>query len=195
MCQLHKAFSKQLRRSLVVAGVTILLAAGARAQQPVSFNKRHVTFKSGGLTLAGYLYQPPGPGPFPAVLWNHGSEPDPGGGPQFDSVAAVFVPAGFVVFAPMRRGHSDSQGEYIRESIQQESSLHGQAAGLRLGVHLLETSQVDDQLAGLAFLKGRRSSTRPGSWCPAARSAEFKRSSAPRATSAIGRPYPSRRPR
>jgi dienelactone hydrolase len=153
MCQLHKAFSKQLRRSLVVAGVTILLAAGARAQQPVSFNKRHVTFKSGGLTLAGYLYQPPGPGPFPAVLWNHGSEPDPVGGPQFDSVAAVFVPAGFVVFAPMRRGHSDSQGEYIRESIQQESSLHGQAAGLRLGVHLLETSQVDDQLAGLAFLK------------------------------------------
>jgi dienelactone hydrolase len=140
------------RRRILAAAVTVVWAASASAQT-APFNKRHVTFKSGGLTLAGYLYQPTGPGPFPAVLWNHGSEPDPGGGPQFDSVAAVFVPAGFAVFAPMRRGHSDSQGEYIRQSIQQESSLHGQAAGLRLGVHLLETSQVDDQLAGLAFLK------------------------------------------
>lgn len=122
------------------------------AQTPL-YGKRHVTFKSGGLTLAGYIYSPPGDGPFPAVLWNHGSEPNPGGGPQFDSVAAVFVPAGFVVFAPMRRGHSDSQGEYIRESIQNESARHGNAAGIRLGAQLLETSQVDDQLAGLAFLK------------------------------------------
>jgi carboxymethylenebutenolidase len=140
------------RRRLLATVVIVVCAAPASAQT-APFNKRHVTFKSGDLTLAGYMYQPPGRGPFPAVLWNHGSEPDPGGGPQFDSVAAVFVPAGFVVFAPMRRGHSDSQGEYIRESIQQESSRHGQAAGLRLGVHLLETSQVDDQLAGLAFLK------------------------------------------
>lgn len=122
------------------------------AQTPL-YGKRHVTFKSGDLTLAGYIYTPPGGGPFPAVLWNHGSEPNPGGGPQFDSVAAVFVPAGFAVFAPMRRGHSDSQGEYIRESIQKESSRHGEAAGIRLGAQLLETSQVDDQLAGLAFLK------------------------------------------
>jgi dienelactone hydrolase len=123
--------------------------------QAAPFNKRHVTFMSGDLTLAGYLFKPPGDGPFPAVLWNHGSEPDPGRSPQFDSVAAVFVPAGFVVFAPMRRGHSDSQGEYFRASMDKESSLHGQAEGLRLGVRLLETSQVDDQLAGLAFLKGQ----------------------------------------
>jgi dienelactone hydrolase len=141
------------------AAATATLAVSACATpvsaQAAPFNKRHVTFKSGDLTLAGYLFKPPGDGPFPTVLWNHGSEPDPGHGPQFDSVAAVFVPAGFVVFAPMRRGHSDSQGEYIRESMQRESALHGQAAGVRLGVRLLETSQVDDQLAGLAFLKGQ----------------------------------------
>jgi len=140
-------------RPLVAAVLTAAACAPAASQATPLFNERHVTFQNGDLKLAGYLYKPQGDGPFPAVLWNHGSEPDPGGSRQFDSVAAVFVPAGFVVFAPMRRGHSDSQGEYIRESIQQESSLHGQAAGLRLGVHLLETSQVDDQLAGLAFLK------------------------------------------
>jgi len=140
-------------RAIALAATAVLLFGGTAAGQPPRFDKRHVTFKSGDLTLAGYLFKPPGDGPFPAVLWNHGSEPDPGRGPQFDSVAAIFVPAGFAVFAPMRRGHSDSQGEYIRESIDKESSRRGQAAGLRLGVQLLETSQVDDQLAGLAFLK------------------------------------------
>jgi len=136
-----------------ITAVAMMLIGERGAGQAPLFEKKHVTFTSGDLTLAGYLYKPPGNGPFPAVLWNHGSERNPGGGPQFDSVAAVFVPAGFVVFAPMRRGHSDSQGEYIRESIDKESSSHGQAAGLRLGVKLLETSQVDDQLAGFAFLK------------------------------------------
>jgi dienelactone hydrolase len=151
--RIHRKAARIGWRLVVPAGAAILaLAMSAPAQAP-RFNKRHVSFKSGDLTLAGYLYTPPGSGPFPAVLWNHGSEPDPGGGPQFDSVAAVFVPAGFVVLAPMRRGHSDSQGEYIRAAIDKESSLHGSAAGMRLGVQLLETSQVDDQLAGLAFLK------------------------------------------
>jgi carboxymethylenebutenolidase len=156
---------RRWRRQIVTAAVAAMASTAATlataacatpaSAQAAPFNKRHVTFESGDLTLAGYLFTPPGNGPFPAVLWNHGSEPDPGRGPQFDSVAAVFVPAGFVVFAPMRRGHSDSQGEYIRESMDKESSLHGRAAGVRLGVRLLETSQVDDQLAGLAFLKGQ----------------------------------------
>ena len=44
--------------------------------------KQRVTFKSGSLTLVGYLFKPAGRGPFPAVLWNHGSERNPGGGPR-----------------------------------------------------------------------------------------------------------------
>lgn len=141
-----------LSRLLILAGLT-LGHVPAAAQTPLLHNKRHVAFPSADLTLAGYLYKPDGVGPFPAVLWNHGSEPDPGGGAEFDSVAAIFVPAGFVVFAPMRRGHSDSEGEYIRDAIERESAVAGQAAGMGLGAQLLETSQVDDQLAGLAFLK------------------------------------------
>lgn len=142
-------------RSLLVVMATSSVALAVRAQSPL-YGKRHVTFKNGDLTLAGYLYMPAGSGPFPAILWNHGSEPDPGGGPQFDSVAAIFVPAGFAVFAPMRRGHSDSQGEYIRQSTQNEIAAHGNAAGMRLAARLLETSQLEDQLAGLTFLKQQR---------------------------------------
>ena len=32
-----------------------------------------ITFRSGDLELKGYLWKPSGDGPFPAVLWNHGS--------------------------------------------------------------------------------------------------------------------------
>jgi carboxymethylenebutenolidase len=125
----------------------------APSQSPAIFNKQRVTFKSGELTLVGYLFKPSGAGPFPTVVWNHGSERNPGGGPQFDSVAAVFVPAGYAVFAPMRRGHSDSQGEYVVDATQREAARSGFAAGQKLAARLLETSQLDDQLAGLAFAK------------------------------------------
>ena len=36
-----------------------------------------VTYPSNGMTLHGWLYRPAGDGPFPAIIWNHGSEKDP----------------------------------------------------------------------------------------------------------------------
>ncbi|MES2180195.1 MAG: prolyl oligopeptidase family serine peptidase [Gemmatimonadota bacterium] len=115
--------------------------------------KQLVTFKSGDLTLSGYLFRPAGAGPFKALIWNHGSEKNPGGGPQFDSVAAIFVPAGYVVFAPVRRGHGTSQGAYVVDDTDRERAARGAGAANRLVVHLLESEQLDDQLAGLRYLK------------------------------------------
>src|SRR5258708_15149287 len=71
---------------------------------PPGVTKTRVTFNSGDLTLVGYLYKPDGNGPFPGIIWNHGSEQSPGTGPEFDAVATIFGPAGYVVFAPVRRG-------------------------------------------------------------------------------------------
>jgi carboxymethylenebutenolidase len=137
----------------IAAGVVCTASAVAQTPLPTIFGKQRVTFKSGDLTLVGYLFKPSGTGPFPTVVWNHGSERNPGGGPQFDSVAAVFVPAGYAVFAPMRRGHSDSEGEYVVDATQREAAANGFAAGQQLATRLLESSQLDDQLAGLAFAK------------------------------------------
>lgn len=134
-------------RTIVVFG----LLTAAAAQNRV-FNKTRVTFKSGSLTLVGYAYHPDGNGPFPTVIWNHGSEKNPGGGPQFDSVAAVFVPAGYAVFAPMRRGHSDSEGGYIVDTLNAARAI-GDGSDRKLMVRLLETEQLGDQLAGVAFAK------------------------------------------
>src|SRR6478672_11860352 len=91
--------------------------AFAQATRPIPVQRQHVTFKNGNLTLDGFLFKPDGPGPFPAVVWNHGSEQYPDRGPQFESVAKIFVPAGYVVFAPVRRGHGSSQGQYITDQI------------------------------------------------------------------------------
>ena len=135
-----------LRAALLLA--SLLLFAPARADD-APYVKERVTFRSGSLSLVGYLFRPDKPGRFAGLIWNHGSEKNPDRMPQFDAVAALFVPAGYVVFAPVRRGHGESQGQYI------EWRLQGQAGAQRqqLQVRMLE-EQVDDQLAGLAYLKG-----------------------------------------
>jgi dipeptidyl aminopeptidase/acylaminoacyl peptidase len=112
-----------------------------------------VTFSSGDLELSGVLYRPQGSGPFPALVWNHGSEKTPGAGPVFDTVASIFVPAGYVVFAPVRRGHGYSKGRYVGDVIDQTEAAEGFEAAHHMAVHLLETEQLDDQLAGLAYVK------------------------------------------
>ena len=135
--------------SLVI--VASWLPVPARAQPtPAGVSKTRVTFKSDNLTLVGFLFKPEGPGPFPGLVWNHGSEKNPGRMRQFDSVAAIFVPAGYVVFAPMRRGHGDSEGPYIMDQLRQAQAGHGAPA---LAVRLMEGEHLDDQLAGLAYLK------------------------------------------
>ena len=139
--------------SLAVIWAIALHGTVTRGQTPERFDKQRVTFKSGELTLVGFLFKPPGTGPFRTLVWNHGSERNPGTSPQFDSVAAIFVPAGYVVFAPMRRGHGLSEGAYISDVVQQDRQAHGDDAANRLAVRLLETEQLDDQLAGLAHVK------------------------------------------
>ncbi|GAA2857591.1 peptidase S9 [Actinoplanes cyaneus] len=58
-----------------------------------------------GLTLTGWLFTPPGPGPHPTVIWLHGgpeAQERPGHGPLFQSL----VQRGIAVFAPNVRGSS-----------------------------------------------------------------------------------------
>lgn len=140
---------RQMRNALLVP-LVLWLAAPARAQTtpPATYMKERVTFRSDNLTLAGVLFKPEGGGPFPGLIWNHGSEREPDRG-QFDAVAAIFVPAGYVVFAPMRRGHGESEGRYILDELRQERV----SSGSGLLVRLMEGEQLDDQLAGQRYLR------------------------------------------
>jgi carboxymethylenebutenolidase len=104
-----------------------------------------IGFKSGNLELKGFVWRPSGDGPFPALLWNHGSEKSPG---SVDSVAPYFVSKGYAFFVPHRRGQGRSPGPYIMDEL---NALSRDERSRRL-VELHEI-QLQDQLAGLEYLQ------------------------------------------
>jgi len=99
-------------RSQTPPNVAARIAAHPRQAQlaPNQAPGELVSFQSGELTLKGYLYKPKGAGPFPAIIWNHGSEKEPGSQPE---LAAFYTSKGFVFFLPHRHGQGLSPGEYI----------------------------------------------------------------------------------
>ena len=105
-----------------------------------------ITFTSGELTLKGFIWKPEGPGPFPAIVWNHGSEKFPG---TVNSVAPYFVSRGYVFFVPHRRGQGRSPGPYIMDQL---NAAVSPAQRSRMLVALHEV-QLQDQLAALAYLR------------------------------------------
>jgi carboxymethylenebutenolidase len=134
-------------------GLTLSLLAAllgtsqARAAETVSF-------RSGDKVLQGMLYKPNGSGPFPAVVYNHGSAPGMLSKDAFDVLGPVFVSRGWVFFGPFRRGQglSASAGPYIGDQIA-AAKEHGMTAAATEMVRLLQTDHLNDQLAALAWLR------------------------------------------
>jgi dienelactone hydrolase len=114
-----------------------------------------VAFPSGELTLHGALYKPDGKGPFPAVVYNHGSAPGMLSKEAFEALGPAFAGHGWVFFGPYRRGQglSASAGPYIGDQIAAAEKNGGILAGAAAMVRLLETDHLNDQLAALAWLR------------------------------------------
>jgi dipeptidyl aminopeptidase/acylaminoacyl peptidase len=114
-----------------------------------------VSFPSGNLTLHGALYKPEGTGPFPAVVYNHGSAPGMLSREAFEALGPVFAGRGWVFFGPYRRGQglSASAGPFIGDEIAAAQKMGGVRAGAAAMVRLLETDHLTDQLAALAWLR------------------------------------------
>jgi carboxymethylenebutenolidase len=114
-----------------------------------------VTFSSGGITLHGSLYKPEGRGPFPAVVYNHGSAAGMVSKQAFDALGPVFASHGWVFFGPYRRGQglSASAGPYIGDQIDAAEKKGGLPAAAAEMMRLLETDHLNDQLAALAWLR------------------------------------------
>jgi carboxymethylenebutenolidase len=138
-------------RAFSMAAFVILFAS--LCKPPVArtqTNPVEVTFPSGNLILHGFIYKPEGKGPFPAVLWNHGSERRPGWLPE---LAPLFLSKGYILFIPHRRGHGRSPGEYVMDLLERANQSGGPQARSRKLVELMEL-HLEDQLAALSFLKG-----------------------------------------
>jgi carboxymethylenebutenolidase len=121
-----------------------------------------IEFPSGKLRLEGYLWKPAGTGPFPAVLFNHGSggvDADHTAGMPITQAANVlapfFVKHGYAFLYPFRRGHgpSASQAPFMQNVLRHEEESRGKEARQHLQFVLLTTDQLDDVMAALAFLK------------------------------------------
>jgi pimeloyl-ACP methyl ester carboxylesterase len=107
-------------RRRVIAGVAaaglgpLLAPCASRAQQPHT----EISYQSGGLRIQGYFYQPAGSGPFPTLIYNHGSR----AGFEWRSIpwvqlAGPNVAAGYAVLVPERRGYGRSDGPAWSEAV------------------------------------------------------------------------------
>jgi cephalosporin-C deacetylase-like acetyl esterase len=89
----------------------LLLFALAQDVAAAQSKPEEVVFPSDGRELHGFLWKPRGPGPFRAIMWNHGSEKLPGSQP---ALASFYTAHSYVFFVPHRRGQGRSPGETSR---------------------------------------------------------------------------------
>lgn len=121
-------------------------APAARSQPaPDQQNYQDVFYSSGNLRIQAYLYVPEGDGPFPVVIYNHGTRdgrermPTP-----FPHIGRMLTRAGYAVFVPERRGYGKSTGE----TWWQEAGGDPSRVVSRL------QAETDDVLAGIDYLRG-----------------------------------------
>jgi carboxymethylenebutenolidase len=144
-------FSRPPSLLLVVAGLVL----GCRKEAAPVDQGEVVAFASGDVTLHGVLFKPAGAGPFPAVLYNHGSFQGTAYREAFEALGSLFTSHGFVLFVPYRRGQglSADAGRYVIDEInaaRQQDGVHAAAVTM---MRRLEGDQLDDQVAGLAWLR------------------------------------------
>jgi len=97
----------------------VLSPAPSWTQEPQPPESEVVSYSSGSLILKGLLYKPVGEGPFPVMIFNHGSAPGMWNNKAFEQIAPRFTNRGWVFFAPYRRGQglSESAGPFISDEI------------------------------------------------------------------------------
>ncbi len=158
------------KRAFFVWSVAVVCAAcktappiGAAREAVPSVPAQEVTFTSGPLVLRGVVYKPAGSGPFPAVLYNHGSAPGMLNSQAFEAIGPRFAARGWVFFGPYRRGQglSGQAGPYIGDQLDAATKRGGVPARAAEMVRLLEGDHLNDQLAALAWLR-TASFVRPG---------------------------------
>ena len=149
---MNPSFRAAIGARALAIGLVVLVAPIAHAQSAQIVGPDTVSFTSDSLLLRGIIYRPDGKGPFPTILFNHGS------GKSYtrevEAVGPAYAGHGFVFFAPSRRGQwlSSATGEYIVDSLDAIGKLNGAEARDRLLVELMNGPQLADVRAALTFI-------------------------------------------
>ena len=124
-----------------------LFSVACAQSQNVSSPLPHETvfYRSGSLRIEAYLYKPEGKGPFPVVIYNHGSRPAREQNEMpFAYVGKMLAAIGYLVLVPERRGYGKSEGTPFSEEI-------GEDRGPRYVARLYQ--EADDVIAAAEFVK------------------------------------------
>jgi dienelactone hydrolase len=125
----------------------LLLLAFAEGQSCAQSQPEEIVFPSGGRQLRGFVWKPQGAGPFPAIVWNHGSEKLPGSQP---ALASFYTAHSYVFFVPHRRGQGRSPGDYIQDLV--AAAPPGARAQRMVD---LQEAEADDVVAAVNYLKSQ----------------------------------------
>ncbi len=128
-----------LNHAVLLLALILGKEAVARTPEPLeaigpNLNEEVLTVpvhSSESVDLQVTLFKPPGPGPFPILLINHGkSEGNPKLQPRarYYTVAREFVRRGYMVVLPMRKGFSGSGGTYVSAGCNMYANAQLQAA-------------------------------------------------------------------
>jgi serine/threonine-protein kinase len=116
-----------------------------------------VVVRSGELALRGLLWTPPGAGPFPGILFNHGSY-TAGDTTTWNESAAlgpIFAAHGYVLLVVFRRGVGLSADQGVADGDLMAKALATGSPELRNDVQLdlLQGEELNEAAAGLAALR------------------------------------------
>lgn len=150
---MQTGFSVLTRRFVAIVVCALLSVDQAHAENAPDI----VYFQSHELTLGGELFKPKGNGPFPAILYNHGSAPGMLNSEASKIIGPLFADKGWVFFMPYRRGQglSSNAGAYIGDEISAARRRGGMAEAAATMTRLLSTDHLSDQLAALQWLKSQ----------------------------------------
>jgi dienelactone hydrolase len=143
----------------IVVAVVLVFAATAHsssAAQPQE-NPQTIVISSGQLALRALIWRPSGRGPFPAVLFNHGSysTDDPISMEDSRALGSLFAKHGYFFVFLFREGVGLSGGQGIADGDRMARALiaDGQEGRNRVQLRLLEHDALDEALAALAWLR------------------------------------------
>jgi carboxymethylenebutenolidase len=145
-----------------LASLLVLTSTVLPVEPQASIAPETVVVLSGKLRLKAFLWKPAGTGPFPAVLFCHGSgnadASHTAGLPITEAaerLAPLFLKHGYAFLYLFRRGQglSAEEGPFMQDTLQSEETMKGKEARQHLQFILATGDHQDDVMAGLKFLK------------------------------------------
>jgi dienelactone hydrolase len=143
----------------VVGAAVAALASLAEAGGQPRVSPELLGVRSGGLTLRAQVWRPSGKGPFPAVLFNHGSYSTGDALPRSspETLGAVFARHGYVFLWLHRQGIGLSRGQGTADGDQfaRAFKAEGIEGRNRVQLQLLENEEMNEAIAALERLRLR----------------------------------------